>query len=97
MSFTNDTMEWLQMKDKVFTYLQEEWSIEYYPNLIRLESDMDVSTIRDKSIFYSVLVYLEEYMVILLHKCENGIERILPHPSLELNGLEAKFFVGTIE
>lgn len=58
---------------------------------------MDVSTIRGKSIFYSVLAYLEEYMVILLHKCENGIERILPHPSLELNGLEAKFFVGTIE
>ena len=85
MSFKNDTMKWLQMKDKVFKYLQEEWSVEYYPNLDKIEYALKVFTIRDKSLFYSVLIYLEEYMVILPHRCENGIERILPHPSLELN------------
>ena len=73
------------------------WNLSEKSQFDLVKPNMDVSTIRDKSIFYSVLVYLEEYMVILLHKCENGIERILPHPSLELNGLEAKFFVGTIE
>ncbi len=85
MSFKNNTMEWLQMKDRAFKYLREELSIEYYPNLDQIEYTLHVSTIRDKSIFYSVLVYLEEYKVILPLRCENGIERIFPHPSLELN------------
>ena len=85
MSFKNNTMEWLQMKDKVFRYLQEEWSIEYYPNLDQIEYTLRVFTICDKSIFYSVLSYLEEYMVILPLKGENGVERSFPHPSLELN------------
>lgn len=97
MSFINNTMEWLQMKDKTFKYLQEEWSVGYYPNLDKIEYSLHAFTIRYKSLFYSVLVYLEEYMVILPLRCENGIERIYPHPSLELNGLVAKFFVDAIE
>ncbi len=97
MSFKNDTMEWLQMKDRTFKHLREEWSIEYYPNLDKLESDLKAFTIYEKSLFYSVLVYLEDYNVILTHKSEKGIERILPHPSLELNELVVKFFADTIE
>jgi len=73
------------MKDRTFKYLTEEWSIEYYPNLDQIEYTLNVLTVRDKSLLYSVLAYLEEYMVILPHKCENGIERIYPHPSLELS------------
>ena len=97
MSFMNDTSEWLQMKDRTVVYLKEEWSIEYYPNLDKIESNLRVFTIRDKSLFYSALSYLEENMVILSHRSENGVERILPHPSLEWNELEVKFFVDTIE
>ena len=85
------------MKDRAFKYLQEEWSIGYYPNLDKIEYALNAFTIRDKSLFYSVLAYLEEYVVILPYRCENGIERIFPHPSLELKELVAKFFVDTIE
>lgn len=91
------TMEWLQMKDKIFKYLKDEWSIGYYPNLIKLESVLNVFTVRDKSIFYDVLDYLGEYMIILSYVCENGIERITPHPSLELNDLSSKFIVDNTE
>ena len=97
MSFKNNTMEWLQMKDITFKYLKEEWSIEYYPNLDRLESTLHVFTIEGKSLLYSVLVYFEDYNVILAHRYENGIMRIFPHPSLELNELTQKFFVDSVE
>ena len=97
MSFKNNTGEWLEMKDRAFKYLQEEWSIKYYPNLDQIEYILKVFTIRDKSLFYSVLAYLEEYMVILPYRCEDGIERILPHPSLEFKELMVKYFVDTIE
>jgi len=92
MSFKNNTEAWLQMKDRAFEYLREEWSIGYFPNVAKLKYMLKISTVFDKSIFYSVLSYLEEYMVILTQRCQNGAMRIFPHPSLELNELVEQFF-----
>ena len=88
--FENNTMERFEMREKIYRYLKEEWMIGYFPNLAKLKVTVKVFSVRDKSIFYGELAYLEEHMIVLVHRCENGIERILPHPSLELNELVAK-------
>jgi hypothetical protein len=97
MTNKNDTMEWFEMRDRVYQYLKEEWAIGYYPNLEKLEATLRILSIRDKSFFYNVLAFLEEYYIILTHRCETGIERIFPHPNFELNELILKLFVDTVE
>jgi len=85
--YENNVLERFEMRERIFRYLKEEWQIGYYPNLVKLKSALHIFSVRDKHIFYEVLAYLEEYKIILTHRCEKGVERILPHPSLELNEL----------
>jgi len=95
--FENNTIELFEMRDKVYSYLREEWCIRYYPSLEKIAYDLKIRNVRDKSLFYTVLAYLEEYKIILLYTDENGIERIVPHPNFELNEVISKLFVDTVE
>ena len=95
--YKKDTMEWYEMRKRVYRYLKEECLVGYYPNLIKIESSLKIFSVRDKSLFYEILDYLEEYKIILFHTCEDGVERVILHPRLGLSELSAKMFGDKIE
>ena len=92
----NNINELLKTKDKVGCYLREEWFAGNYPKLEKIINDLKIRNIRTKSLFFAVLAYFEEYKIILYIE-ERGVERIIPHPRLELTEPNTNLFVDPNE
>ena len=95
--FIKNNIENFKMRDKIFHYLKAEWQVGYNPNLDRIMHDLRVFDINSRSYFYNALDWLVKYGIALVKICEDGVERIIPHPNLELEGFILDFPIDSVE